>query len=526
MAYQVLARKWRPKSFSSLKGQEHVTRALINALERNQLHHAYLFTGTRGVGKTTLARLLAKCLNCHQGVSAHPCNACAACVQIDAGCFVDLIEVDAASRTRVEDTRELLDNVQYAPSLGRFKIYLIDEVHMLSGHSFNALLKTLEEPPAHVKFILATTDPERIPVTVLSRCLRLSLKALSVTDITKQLSEILSAENIAFEENALPAIAQAAAGSMRDALSLLEQAIAYCDGTMTLLQVEAMLGLSYQRYLAPLLLAIGAQDAQQSLHFVDKMAEVNADFSQVLASILQRLHTLAVAQMVPEVQTSDPTLIDTLTPEAIQLLYQIALLGQKDIAFAPSARVGFEMTLLRMIAFCPVSTTQSTPPPGVKKLPENVSGAVVKVSSPEPASVPASVPIAAPSTEPTTLDWAQVIPQLSLSGLGLMIVKHCAISHWDGKMLALTLDTEQKACLNAQRQTQIHEALNAYFKRPIQLKITVGDTGLAPTPMAQAQTARQAQEKQAVSYVEQNKVVQSIISTFDAKIEKVSLPEK
>lgn len=544
MAYQVFARKWRPKSFSSLKGQEHVTRALVNAITRNELHHAYLFTGTRGVGKTTIARILAKCLNCEQGVTPEPCGQCSACRDIDAGRFVDLIEVDAASRTKVEDTRELLDNVQYAPTSGRYKIYLIDEVHMLSGHSFNALLKTLEEPPPHVKFILATTDPERIPVTVLSRCLRFVLRALSVAEIVIQLEEILTSENIPYEKRALHVIARAASGSMRDALSLLEQANAYCDGSIKTEPVEEILGISYQRFMGDLLQAMANNDVKQCLYLVEQMASIGADFTQVLATILQVLHAIAIAQAVPQSEgiasfaDINPELLaikELLSPEIVQLFYQIALMGQKELSNAPSARIGFEMTLLRMLVFrpketsvqpislnkiAPATTDQITAPPvEAKKENTEIQSKLAPVPSAPASAVP---PASAVSSEiPGSLNWVEVVSKLPLSALALTLVKNCVVSTWDGKTLSLTLDPLQKACLNPQRQTQIQDALIQYFGHPIKLIIAVGDVQ-SGTPLMIAQAQEQLRTTQAKTAIEQDKTVQNILSTFDATVEKIT----
>ncbi len=564
--YQVLARKWRPKTFAELKGQEHVTRALVNAITRGELHHAYLFTGTRGVGKTSVARILAKCFNCEQGVSATPCGLCSACTSIDAGRFVDLIEVDGASRTRVEDTRELLENVQYAPSVGRYKIYLIDEVHMLSTHSFNALLKTLEEPPPHVKFILATTDPERIPVTVLSRCLRFVLKALSDTEIAAQLAAILTAENISFEEQALQMVAKAGAGSMRDALSLLEQANAYSDGILKRDAVEEMLGLGYQRYLPDLMKAIAANDVKASLQFVEEMSLIGADFEQSMASLLQILHGLAIAQALNSDAVADfaaltPELLalkNTLTPEAVQLLYQICLMAQKDLPLAPTSRIGFEMGLLRMMLFRPKkvtaasSMTQAEKPVAPLTAPMPVQAKEVKPAAPAAPPQVAAAPMAAapmaaapvavapmaaaptqvittpkpvaPQHEDGALNWIELIPKLALTGVTLMVVKNCIISNWDGNHLVLILDVYQKTCLNPVRQTQIQEALSHYFGKPIKLTIQLGDVGTgSPIKVAEVQAQRKVEE--AHSSIEQDKVVQNILSTFDATVEKISVKE-
>ncbi|MAD43940.1 MAG: hypothetical protein CMH98_02940 [Oceanospirillaceae bacterium] len=360
MSYQVLARKWRPRFFDEMVGQEHVLRALINALNEERLHHAYLFTGTRGVGKTTIARILAKCLNCEQGVSARPCGECSACREISEGRFVDLIEVDAASRTKVEDTRELLDNVQYAPTRGRFKVYLIDEVHMLSTHSFNALLKTLEEPPDHVKFLLATTDPQKLPVTVLSRCLQFSLKNMTPERIVGYLQKVLEAENIGYEEPALWQLGRAAQGSMRDALSLTDQAIAYGEGNVAGAQVNAMLGTMDRGRLFKLAEVMAKAEPAQVMAEVAAMAEHGPDYDEVLQGLLAIWHKAALAQVVPDaIENAEGDreailqLGMAMQPEDLQLYYQIGLSGRSDLALAPDPRQGFEMILLRMLAFRP-----------------------------------------------------------------------------------------------------------------------------------------------------------------------------
>ncbi|MBR9793362.1 MAG: DNA polymerase III subunit gamma/tau [Gammaproteobacteria bacterium] len=361
MAYQVLARKWRPGRFAELVGQEHVVAAITNALDNDRLHHAYLFTGTRGVGKTTIARIFSKSLNCEQGQSANPCGQCSTCVEIEQGNYVDLLEIDAASRTKVEDTRELLDNVQYKPTRGRYKVYLIDEVHMLSKHSFNALLKTLEEPPPHVKFLLATTDPQKLPITILSRCLQFNLKALSRDQIGQQLQHILQQEQIAFEESALGLLAKAAQGSMRDALSLTDQAIAQGNNQVSGSVVTDMLGLMDRQQLLKILFAIGKKDAAEVLHQAAEIDVLAPDYSIVLAELASLLHQIALTQWVPEackLETNTAKAIYQLArhfaPEQVQLLYQIALQGRKDLPFANDARSAFEMTLLRMMTFAPV----------------------------------------------------------------------------------------------------------------------------------------------------------------------------
>ncbi|HIP94785.1 MAG TPA: DNA polymerase III subunit gamma/tau [Leucothrix sp.] len=357
MSYQVLARKWRPQNFKEMVGQEHVLRALINALDSDRLHHAYLFTGTRGVGKTTIARILAKCLNCETGVTSEPCGTCSSCQEIVAGNFVDLIEVDAASRTKVEDTRELLDNVQYAPTRARFKVYLIDEVHMLTGHSFNALLKTLEEPPPHVKFLFATTDPQKLPVTILSRCLQFNLKRMPVDMISGHLNTILNAEKTPFDEPSLRLIARAADGSMRDALSLLDQSIAFGNNQLKEDDVREMLGTISHEPLLALLKAVSDGDGESILQQVEDMSGVTPDFEAATDAMISLLHQLAVQQVVPKAQQDDDGVIklaNELSREDVQLYYQIALNGRRDIPLSPDPRSGFEMILLRMMSFRPL----------------------------------------------------------------------------------------------------------------------------------------------------------------------------
>ncbi|MBU0884772.1 MAG: DNA polymerase III subunit gamma/tau [Gammaproteobacteria bacterium] len=363
MSYQVLARKWRPRSFSEMVGQTHVLRALINALDSQRLHHAYLFTGTRGVGKTTIARIIAKCLNCETGISSTPCGVCSICKEIDEGRFIDLIEVDAASRTKVEDTRELLDNVQYSPSRGRFKVYLIDEVHMLSTSSFNALLKTLEEPPPHVKFLLATTDPQKLPVTVLSRCLQFSLKNMPPERVVEHLSHVLAAEQIPFENDALWLLGRAADGSMRDAMSLTDQAIAFGEGKVLAADVRAMLGTLDHGQVYGVLHALLEGDARGLIEAVRHLAEQGPDWNGVLSEILNVLHRVAIAQALPEAVDNGQgdrervlELASVLPSEDVQFYYQMGLIGRRDLPLSPDPRSGFEMVLLRMLAFRPADT--------------------------------------------------------------------------------------------------------------------------------------------------------------------------
>ena len=358
MSYQVLARKWRPQNFTEMVGQEHVLRALINALDSDRLHHAYLFTGTRGVGKTTIARILAKCLNCETGVTSKPCGKCNSCLEIASGNFLDLIEVDAASRTKVEDTRELLENVQYAPTRARFKVYLIDEVHMLTGHSFNALLKTLEEPPPHVKFLFATTDPQKLPATVLSRCLQFNLKRMPLDKITTHLAYLLEQESIEFEEASLKLLGKAADGSMRDALSLLDQAIAYSGKTVSEKAVRDMLGTVSHEPLVSLLETVSTGDGATLLGQVDELASISPDFDASCDALIAVLHQVAVQQVVPDAindEDSIKNLAQMLSKEDVQLFYQIALQGRADLSLSPDPKSGFEMILLRMLSFRPLT---------------------------------------------------------------------------------------------------------------------------------------------------------------------------
>ena len=368
LSYQVLARKWRPKIYSEVVGQKHVLQALINALNNNRLHHAYLFSGTRGVGKTTLGRIFAKSLNCDEGVGAEPCGICTSCREIDEGRFVDLLEVDAASRTKVDETRELLENVQYAPTKGRFKVYLIDEVHMLTNHSFNALLKTLEEPPPHVKFILATTDPQKLPVTILSRCLKLNLSAISHEMISDHMAFVLEQEKVPAEDSALRLIAKSALGSMRDALSLLDQAIAHGNGEVKDTAVREMLGTINNKDVVGIVRALIDEDPAALLHQVGQLVSQGVIFSAVLSELVSTLHLLALAQLVPDALDDEHAhlleLSSQISADEIQLYYQIALMGQKDLPLAPDPRAGFEMVLLRMFAFRPdeEAAVQQSPP--------------------------------------------------------------------------------------------------------------------------------------------------------------------
>jgi DNA polymerase-3 subunit gamma/tau len=492
MSYQVLARKWRPRSFAEMMGQGHVLRALVNALDNQRLHHAYLFTGTRGVGKTTVARIFAKSLNCERGVSAAPCGQCGACREIDEGRFVDLIEVDAASRTKVEDTRELLENVQYAPARGRYKVYLIDEVHMLSTHSFNALLKTLEEPPPHVKFLLATTDPQRLPVTILSRCLQFNLKRLPPEQIGEYLEKVLGQEGIAAEPGALKLIARAADGSMRDALSLLDQAIAYGGGKVEEAEVRAMLGTIEHDHVTQLVEALAAGDGPVLLNRIAALNEFAPDYDGVLAELLSLLHNVAVVQAVPGAAVDDHLdaeavrrLAERLSPEDVQLFYQIGLAGRRDLAMAPSLRLGFEMTLLRMLAFRPVEAGRGIPP----------AAPPVRAERPAPAARPAAVsspPEAALRSAGGDLDWPALIARLPLQGVVRVLAQNCALLRREGAVLHLALAPAHASLRNPRAEERLQEALSAELGERVKLQFKVAPP---PTETPAALQERSAQER-------------------------------
>jgi DNA polymerase-3 subunit gamma/tau len=435
MAYQVLARKWRPRYFPEMVGQTHVVRALTNALDNNRLHHAYLFTGTRGVGKTTIARIFAKSLNCETGVTAYPCGKCSSCCEVNEGRFVDLIEVDAASRTKVEDTRDLLDNVQYAPTRGRYKVYLIDEVHMLSTHSFNALLKTLEEPPSHVKFILATTDPQKLPPTILSRCLQFNLKRLPIEQIQQHLQTILEKENIPSEVAALNQLAQAADGSMRDALSLLDQAIAYGAGKLLNNDVSSMLGTMDQNLVLELVKRLAQFDAAAVLEQVANLSEQNPDFVMVLADILSLLQAVALAQVVQQKPNIDNEqilqLATQLSAEDVQLFYQIALLGRRDLPLAPDQRGGFEMLMLRMLAFRPNTITV------------------------KPTATPVPTPTPTPTPTPSKIgnEWHNIINELGLKAVVRQLALQCELRR-EGNTWNLILSSNHKHLLGRKKKLE------------------------------------------------------------------------
>ncbi|GAA5315277.1 MAG: DNA polymerase III subunit gamma/tau [Candidatus Pelagadaptatus aseana] len=642
MSYQVLARKWRPRSFRELVGQQHVLQALVNALDHNRLHHAYLFTGTRGVGKTTIARILARCLNCETGVSSEPCGQCSACVEINEGRFVDLIEVDAASRTKVEDTRELLENVQYAPTRGRYKVYLIDEVHMLSAHSFNALLKTLEEPPPHVKFLLATTDPQKLPVTILSRCLQFHLKNMEPERIVGHLKYVLEQEMVPFEESALWQLGRAADGSMRDAMSLTDQAIAFGGGKVAESEVVAMLGTIDQNLVFEVLNALAAHDGKKVLDAVAHLSEHAPDYSAALADLLSVLHRIAIAQTLPEAidnhrgdQQQILSLAQTLAPEDVQLFYQTGLLGRRDLPLSPDGRTGFEMVLLRMLAFRPQGVhsvpteplAASTPVPPVQtgggyaeqeepapvKKPEAAVGAApaatrssasaqpapitaepatgveasvaepvmaldelkaslglqpardikpavreeevapkVEAASEQPVAVspevtPADVSLesknspSADKPEPPVAhhsaavsvakidlaelnpeNWIQVYAGLGVGGLLQSTASNCQLVGCQEGELHFLLDEGSSTLYDESHQQRLSDMLSDYFQQPVRVVIQLGQVQ-GETPASYAIRLKQQRHADALASLENDPVVQQLLSEFDGQLDTDSV---
>ncbi|MGR9051384.1 MAG: DNA polymerase III subunit gamma/tau [Gammaproteobacteria bacterium] len=540
MTYQVLARKWRPRIFSEIVGQEHVVKSLINALKHERLHHAYLFTGTRGVGKTTIARILAKAINCEHLQDYNPCGACDVCLAVDQGRFLDLIEVDAASRTKVEDTRELLENAQYAPNYGRYKVYLIDEVHMLSGHSFNALLKTLEEPPPHVKFLLATTDPHKIPVTVLSRCLQFNLKRMLPEQVYAQMSYILQQEGIEAEPAALKLLARAADGSMRDGLSLLDQAIVYGNGGIGTDDVTAMLGTVARQPVGELLSVLSEGDGAAMLEIVDEMADLTPDFGEVLRQILDVLHKVALYLVVPATVEHDfdadsiIELAQRLNPEDIQLYYQIALLGQRDLELAPDPRSGFEMVMLRMLAFRPASIDMPA------------RNAVVSEAHSQRLSKPASVndtaerpikqqysttdaiDLAGRSTNPPAVapacpenqdadDWNGMIAAMRLGGMTRELANNCVLENIDDKVCTLLLDPSHKQLSSTKTVEKLQKALREL--RGTLLKLVINnEIASVETPAMQLKKEREKMQQDAVDAINEDETVKLFKERFDARV--------
>ena len=525
----MLARKWRPRDFAQLVGQTHVARALVNALDADRLHHAFLFTGTRGVGKTTLARILAKCINCESGVSSQPCGECSACVEIDEGRFVDLLEVDAASRSKVDETRDLMDNVQFTPARGRYKVYLIDEVHMFSEKSFNALLKTLEEPPPHVKFLLATTDPQKLPITVLSRCLKFNLKRLPADDIAAHLASILAEEGVEFDPSAVDLVARAADGSMRDALSLLDQTIAYGAGTVMEEETRAMLGTVDRSRVIELLEAVAAHDAAAALEVVTAVASDAADYADVLGALVNTLHRIAVRQAVPGAADPDPELAEArarlaerLSPEDVQLYYEIGLRGRRDLALVPDPRLGLEMTVLRMLAFAP-DPHGTAPSSGAGAGRRDVTAASVPAS---PVAAPASAAAPAAMNAGVGVDPASVTPQrwrdlvegLGLSGLADQLASNSVLVGSDARRLTLELDPAHRALNTPGARGAIRHALATRFGAPLELDIVLASPS-HETPAAKRARDEADRRRAAIRAIEDDPRVQTLCEAFDARVD-------
>jgi len=556
MSYQVLARKWRPRKFSELVGQEHVVRALTNALDTGRMHHAYLFTGTRGVGKTTIARIFAKSLNCERGQSADPCGECSVCTSVDEGRFVDLLEIDAASNTGVDDVREVIENAQYAPSRGRFKVYLVDEVHMLSRNAFNALLKTLEEPPPHVKFLLATTDPQKLPVTVLSRCLKFNLKRLLPEQISGQMRHILGAENIAYEDSAIGELARAADGSLRDGLSLLDQAIAYGGGSLHADDVRTMLGSVARGQVLGVLDALAAGDGERLLAECTQIASYSPDFGGVLDDLASVLHRLQLIQLIPGYQPEEGsdddsalvTLAERMTPEDVQLYYQIATSGRRDLAIAPDARTGFEMAMLRMLAFRPddgapatraerpaatpspaaAPQRNSAPAPSARPTPVmHQPAADVRPAprvEPVPAAAVAPVPPAA-AVAPIAIDeqglphWESLIERANLRGPFGLLAQNALLRERDGNTLVLALQPAHMSLAVEPMVSQMEERIGQALGERIRLRfVGIAASATTETPAARAAQARDVAQSAAEDSIEGDPLVQSLKREFGARV--------
>ncbi|SFI71566.1 DNA polymerase III subunit gamma/tau [Nitrosomonas sp. Nm34] len=520
---QVLARKWRPRNFSELTGQDHIVKAITHSLEQNRLHHAYLFTGTRGVGKTTIARILAKALNCEAGVTPMPCGACPACISIDKGNFIDLVELDAASNTQVDSMRELLESASYAPTAGRYKVYLIDEVHMLSRSAFNAMLKTLEEPPEHVKFILATTDPQKIPITVLSRCLQFNLKQIPSSLIAVHLGKILSQEQIAFDAASLQFLARAAQGSMRDALSLLDQAIAYGNGVVQEADVHAMLGVIDQEYLYDLLEALARKDGVKMLSIADEMEARSLAFDSALQGLAAILHRVALVQIAP--QAIDETLPECerlfalakyFTAEDVQLYYQIVLHGRNDLNLAPDEYAGFTMTLIRMLAFIPEqifpgeTSKNSGEDRDIRQEPIKVMHQATNNSQPAHNK---EAEIASSSNE----GWLSIVNQLGLNGMTKMLAQHCEAKLFTTDVIELCVPEMHKYLLEKAYQDKLKAALEHYFNKPVKVTFSIGTiTGM--TSLVMQEREKQARQSETIAAMEADPFVREIVKNFDAKL--------
>ena len=563
MSYLVLARKYRPRTFADVVGQQPVVRALANALDNQRLHHAYLFTGTRGVGKTTLARILAACFNCETGVTSKPCGECAACTSIAAGRFLDLIEVDAASRTGVDDTRELLNNAQFLPGQGRYKVYLIDEVHMLTGHSFNALLKTLEEPPEHVKFLLATTEAKKIPVTVLSRCLQFNLKNMLPEVIEAQLAKVLAAEEIDAEGAALAIIARAAAGSMRDALSIADQAISHGAGAIAAASVNDMLGIAGRDEVGALLDALAARDSAKLLAAGDDLAGRSLDLAAVLGELQRAFHDLAIAaELGAEPATPYQRFKAAFSAEDLQLYYQIALLGGRDLAFAPDAKVGFDMTLIRLASFEPepgspsdskakaTATSTSTSAAaasgagpataaGASATLERASEPAVEAATAEAtvaAEQPSAPPVGtidterqpAPPVEPVDVappparDWPEIVARMNASGVAAMILDHSNLRQREAQRWVIQLDEGHQSLLNDARRREIAGLVAQVEGRPLQVDFEIGDLD-GETPASYKERRRADRRAKAEAALMNDANVRALLHEFDGRLESAQL---
>ncbi|MEO7325731.1 MAG: DNA polymerase III subunit gamma/tau [Dokdonella sp.] len=542
MSYQALARKWRPRRFSELVGQEHVVRALTHALDSGRLHHAFLFTGTRGVGKTTIARIFAKSLNCEKGPTSNPCGECSACVDIDAGRFVDLLEIDAASNTGVDNVRDLIENAQYTPSRGRYKVYLIDEVHMLSKPAFNALLKILEEPPPHVKFLLATTDPQKLLVTVLSRCIKFSLKRLTPEQITGQMQYILGAEQIAYDDEGIEVLARAADGSLRDGLSLLDQAIAHGGGSLRANEVHAMLGTVERAKVRVLLGILANGDGTPLLDEIERIASFAPDFAQVLDELAGLLHRVQLLQLVPDAAgEGDAELLGLsgrLSAEDVQLWYQMVVTGRRDLPLAPTPRVGFEMALLRMLAFAPAGTIGAPAPRATAALnPSTTPRAVAPTqrvqhesarppsAAAQPATPPASAlpRIASPAGPPDsgamhgTRDWAQLIERAELRGPIGDIARHASLIAIEERVVRLALKPAHELLVVGPMQAQLEQRLGVALGREVKVKFE-RDTGGVESPAEQRVRVDGERRSAAADAVHGDPFVQALVDTFGARV--------